>query len=191
MQVRADDALVDETLKAIVAVVAGAHDDGRSERRGIGVQKRAAAVVLESHKGLGRQVGLDGDVADQAVGAAYGLGGNDAQALDAILTHIVRTAEQLIAAADSEQRAAILNIGRDLVFLSEQFMCNRQLVAVGAAAHHDNIGIVQIERLAHTDLVHAHGDTAPGAAALERDNVAAVAVEVERIGIQVDDTQRA
>ena len=60
-------------------------------------------MVLESHKGLGCQVGLDGDVADQAVGAAHGLGGNDAQAIDAILAHIVRTAEQLIAAADSEQ----------------------------------------------------------------------------------------
>ena len=53
VQVRADHALVDQTLKAVVAVVAGASDDGRSERRGIGVQKRAAAVVLESHKGLG------------------------------------------------------------------------------------------------------------------------------------------
>ena len=32
MQVRADDALVDQALKAIVAVVAGARDDGRSVR---------------------------------------------------------------------------------------------------------------------------------------------------------------
>lgn len=124
MQVRADDSPVDQTLKAIVAVVAGARDDGRSERRGIDVQKRAAAVVLESDKGLGCQVGLDGDVADQAVGAAYGFGGNDPQTLDAILAHIVRTAEQLIAATDGKQRAAILNIGRDLVFLGEQLVCH-------------------------------------------------------------------
>ena len=100
MQIRADDALVDEALKAIVAVVSGARDNGHSERCGVGVQKRAAAVVLESHKGLGCQVGLDGDVADHAVGAAHGLGGNDAHAFDAILTHVVRTTEQLIAAAD-------------------------------------------------------------------------------------------
>ena len=89
MQVRADDALVDQALKAIVAVVAGARDDGRSERRCLRVEQGAAAVVLESHKGLGCQVGLDGYVADQAVGAAHGLGGNDAQALNAILAHVV------------------------------------------------------------------------------------------------------
>ena len=79
-------------------------------------------MVLESHKGLGCQIGFDGYIADQTVGAAHGLGGNDAQALDAILTHIVRTAEQLIAATDGKQRATILNIGRDLVFLSEQLV---------------------------------------------------------------------
>ena len=81
-------------------------------------------MVLESDKGLGCQVGLDGDVADQAVGAACGFGGNDPQTLDAILAHIVRTAEQLIAATDGKQRAAILNIGRDLVFLGEQLVCH-------------------------------------------------------------------
>ena len=70
-------------------------------------------------------------------------------------------------------------------------MCHSQLIAVGAAAHHDDIGIMQIERLAHTDLVHAHGNAAPGAAALESDDVAAVAVEVEGIGVQIDDAQRA
>ena len=148
-------------------------------------------MVLESHKGLGCQIGFDGYVADQAVGAAYGFGGNDPQTLDAILAHIVRTAEQLIAATDGKQRAAILNIGRDLVFLSEQFMCNRQLVAIGATAHHNDVGVGQVERLAHVDFVHTHGNAAPGAAAFERDNVAAVGVEVERIGIQVDDAQRA
>ena len=124
VQVRADDALVDEALKAIVAVVAGARDDGRSERRGIGVQKRAAAMVLESHKGLRCQIGFDGYVADQAIGSTYGFGGNDAQALNAIVAHVVRTAEQLIAATDGKQRAAILNIGRNLVFLGEQLVCH-------------------------------------------------------------------
>ena len=81
-------------------------------------------MVLESHKGLGCQVGLDGDVADQTVGAAHGLGGNDAHALNAIFAHIVRTAEQLIAATDGKQCAAVLNIGRDLVFLGEQLVCH-------------------------------------------------------------------
>ena len=89
MQVRADDALVNQTLKAVVSVVAGARDDGRSERRGICVEQSAAAVVLESHKGLGRQVGLDGDVADQAVRTAHGFGGNDTQTFDSILAHVV------------------------------------------------------------------------------------------------------
>ena len=103
--------------------------------------KGAAAVVLESHKGLGCQVGLDGDVADRAVGAAHGFGGNNAQTFNAIFTHIVRTAEQLIAAADSEQRAAILNIGSDLVFLSEQLVRHGKLVAIGATAHHDDVGV--------------------------------------------------
>lgn len=50
---------------------------------------------------------------------------------------------------------------------------------------------MQIEHLAHADLIHANGDAAPGAAALEGDDVAAVAIEVEGIGIQVDDAQRA
>ena len=53
VQVRADDTLVDDALKAIVAVVAGARDDRRSERRGLCIEQGAAAVVLESHKGLG------------------------------------------------------------------------------------------------------------------------------------------
>ena len=102
MQVGADDALVDQTLKTVFAVITGARDDGRSERRGVCVEQSAAAVVLESHKGLRCQIGFDGDVADQAVGAAYGFGGNDPQALDAFLAHIVRTAEQLIAATDGK-----------------------------------------------------------------------------------------
>ena len=53
MQVRADDALVDQALKAVVAVVAGTRDDGRSERRGVCVEQGATSMVLESHKGLG------------------------------------------------------------------------------------------------------------------------------------------
>ena len=148
-------------------------------------------MILESHKGLGCQVGFDGDVADQTVGAAHSLSGNDAQTLNAIVAHVVRTAEQLIAATDGKQCAAVLNIGRNLVFLSEQFVCHGKLVAVGATAHHDDVGVGEIERLAHTDLVHAHGDATPGAAALEGNDVAAVAIEVEGIGVQVDDAQRA
>ena len=70
-------------------------------------------------------------------------------------------------------------------------MRHGQLVAIGAAAHHDDIGIMQIEHIAHADLVHAHGNATPGAAALEGDDVAAVAIEVEGIGIKVDDAQRA
>ena len=70
-------------------------------------------------------------------------------------------------------------------------MCHGQLVAVGATAHHDDVGVGEIERLAHADLVHARGNAAPGAAALEGNDVAAVAIEVEGIGIQVDDAQRA
>ena len=70
-------------------------------------------------------------------------------------------------------------------------MCHSQLIAVGTAAHHDDVGVGKIERLAHADLVHARGNAAPGAAALEGDDVAAVAIEVEGIGIQIDDAQRA
>ena len=70
-------------------------------------------------------------------------------------------------------------------------MRHGQLVAIGAAAHHDDVGVGEIERLAHADLVHAHGNAAPGAAALEGNDVAAVAIEVEGIGIQVDDAQGA
>ena len=81
-------------------------------------------MVLESHKGLRCQIGFDGYVADQAIGATYGFGGNDAQALNAIVAHVVRTAEQLIAATDGKQCAAVLNIGRDLVFLGEQLVCH-------------------------------------------------------------------
>ena len=70
-------------------------------------------------------------------------------------------------------------------------MCHGQLIAVGATAHHDDVGVNEIERLAHADLVHAHGNAAPGAAALEGNDVAAVAIEVEGIGIQVDNAQGA
>ena len=32
-------------------------------------------------------------------------------------------------------------------------MCHSQLIAVGTAAHHDDVGVGKIERLAHADLV--------------------------------------
>ena len=70
-------------------------------------------------------------------------------------------------------------------------MRHGQLVAIGAAAHHDDVGVGEIEHLAHANLVHANGDATPGAAALEGDDIAAVAVEVEGVGIQIDDAQGA
>ena len=65
------------------------------------------------------------------------------------------------------------------------------MVAVGATTHHDDIGIGQIKRFAHTDLIYTCGNATPGATALECDNIAAVAVEVKGIGVQIDDAQRA
>ena len=57
-----------------------------------GVRGTGKTVLLNALGDLARKKGFE-VVADQAVGAAHSLGGNDAQTLNAIVAHVVRTAE--------------------------------------------------------------------------------------------------
>ena len=190
MQVGADHAAIQHAFVSISSVVAGAGHHGIAERGGVGSQMRAAAMVLKSHQGVIAQFGCHGNVTDQAPLAARGLDIEHAKALDARVAHVIGVAQQLVAAANRQQCSVRLDIARYLLAARCELVRNGQLIAVGAAAHKDDVGAFEVELLTHGDLVDRDGDAAPRAAAFDDHRVSAVAIQVEGIGIQVHHAQR-
>ena len=137
------------------------------------------------------EVDLDRDVADQPrAGLADGVERGDAEALDPLVAELVGGAEQLVAAADGEPGHARRHGRLDGVALRcEQVGGDHPLVAVLAAADVDQVVRVGVERLAHPGRGVAEADSAPLAAVLEEQDVAAVGVDVHLVRVEGQQSQ--
>ena len=94
-------------------------------------------------------------------------------------------AEQLVAAADGQHGGAVLDGGRDRLALGGQHVLgDEHLVAVLAATDVDQVVFARIEAIAGTGGRVAEGDAPPFAATLQKDDVAAVGVDVHLLGIE-------
>ena len=101
------------------------------------------------------------------------------------LAELVAVAEQLVAAADGEQRGAVLDGGGDRVALGAQHVLgDEHLVAVLAAADVDQVVLGRVEAVARAGGRVAEGDAPPLAAALQEEDVAAVRVDVHLLRVE-------
>ena len=96
-------------------------------------------------------------------------------------------AENLVAAADGQQDAAVLHVGMQLLAHVHELGRRQALLAVGAASQHDEVDAGEVDGLAVVDALDLHGDAAPAQALFEDAHVATVPVQVEQVGEEVRD----
>ena len=191
MEVRPQRVLRAGALGAVRRVVAEAADhaaEGRLTLR----QVRAAAVVLEAHHLPG--IRREHHVADAAVGERAGMAGlevEDADAGDAAAFVVdVTVAEELEAAADGQHWHAVIDrLVKGRTFGLE-VVGNAALLAVLPPADVKEVERGGVEVVAHGDVDHFEVDAACGAAVAEGDDVAAVAVDVHDVWVEVGEAER-
>ena len=98
-------------------------------------------------------------------------------------------AEQLVAAAHGPQHAAILHVGGELGPLGQQVLAHDALLAVGPSANEHDVNVAKARAVVHVHLAHLALDAAPLEALPQHQDVAAVPVEVQQLGIEVRDGQ--
>ena len=102
----------------------------------------------------------------------------------------VVAAEHLVAAADGQKRLAVGDGSLDLAaFSGFQVGQEHLLLKVLTAADEKHVKLREIRLLADRDLRHLGADAAPLQAAAHTENVAPVAVEVQKVRVQVADAQ--
>ena len=191
MQVRSQHVLVAHAVLLGLLVVAQARvRDNGAERLHALVEVRAACVVLVTHHGFVGQGAAQGDVAYQSVARCAGASrghAHQAQAGHLLSVHQPLAAQHLVAAANGKQRAHVLHVCVKLVAHGHDVGTGQLLLAVGAAAHHDQVDAGKVDGVAVVHAADLHGDAAPCQALLQHAHVAAVAVQVQQVGEQVRD----
>ena len=190
MQVRPDRPSDAAALEPALAVVPEPGDDA-PERHRIRVEPRPAGVVLEPGDRPpfpGVELALDEDVADHPPVAGDRLVREqaDARLLDAVGVE-VEAAEQLVAAADGEQRRAVRDFRPQRVALGGEVGRDQRLLAVLAAADVEEVDLAARHVVARPDRAHVELVPAPARPALEHGDVAAVGVDVEVVRVEVAD----
>src|ERR1700737_5613805 len=126
----------------VVAVVA-VPDDDPAQRSCLGSEERAAAVVFETDKATGLElgdVGLDDHVADEALVPRFGFHVDEADARIAFsVRRLVIVAEKLISAAHREYLRSLCHrtLERRLLELEQVFVDQRLLLILAAAEKED------------------------------------------------------
>src|SRR5207247_9777704 len=120
MQIGSDDASLHASLPAVGAVVALADQDF-AERCGVPAEGRPSTVVVKTHQRAGPevlQVGLDDNVADEALLPSLGPDVDQADAVEAFAVGgLVVMAEQVVATANREDRGGVPNRARVCLLL--------------------------------------------------------------------------
>ena len=192
MAVCAEDVLIAHALKAVLPVVATA-DEHLTERRHAASEVGLAAVVFKAddRTAAGLRQALEERVADHALLRSDGIivDRADEIALLAIPRAVV-AAEHLVAAADGQKRFAVGNGSLDLAALSgAQIGQEHLLLKVLTAADEKQVKLCEIRLLADCDLRHLGVDAAPLQTAAHAENIAPVAVEVQKVRVKMADTQ--
>ena len=137
MQVRPDGTADTDSLVARLAVVPEARDDA-PERLGARIQPRAPGMVLEAGDRsplTGDELAFEQDVADHPLLAGHGLVWEEADPRHRVAVAAqVAAPEQLVAAADRQQRGAGGDRLRDRRPLGDEVGCDQRLLAVLPAA---------------------------------------------------------
>ena len=139
----------------------------------------------------GGSAALKREVSDHALPGADGIEVDRADEI-ALLTVpcLIVITEHLIPAADGKNGFAVLDGGFQLAVLSAAEIGEQNLLLkVLSAADEDEIESRKVRRIAGADLGDLGLESAPLQTAAEAQDVAAVAVEVQEIGIQVADLQ--
>ena len=191
MQVRAQHVLVAHAVLLGLLVVAQARV-GHHGAEGLHalVKVRAACVVLITHHGLVGQGAAQRDVVHQSVARGAGAPrghAHQAQAGNLLAVHQPLAAQHLVAAANGQQRAHVLHVCVKLAAHGHDVGAGQLLLAVGAAAHHDQVDAGKVDGVAVVHTADLRGDAAPRQALLQHAHVAAVAVQVQQVGEQVRD----
>ena len=169
-------------------MTAGGHD--AAETFHALAQVGTAGVVLIAHDGMGGQRRFEHHVVDETVGRRAGaarLHVDEAKAGHKLVAPQPLATENLVAPADGKQRAVSFHIGGQLVAHRQQLLAGKLLLAIGAAAHENEVDLGEVHRLSVLDAAHFHGDATPAQALFQDAHVAAVAVEVQQVGQHMGD----
>ena len=190
VEVGANGVAVAGTLGAIAGVVAEAADHP-AERLGSRAEKGATTVVFESDDLAA--VSRKDHIADAAVGSRAGVTGfevEDADAGDdAALMVDVAMAKELKATTDGEDGHVSFDGLADGGAFFHQVGGDATLFAVLPAADEEEIEVIRRKWVANGHVDHLAFDTTDAATVLEGDDVAAVAVDVHDVGIQMGDAK--
>ena len=194
VEVGAEEAACHRALGPILAVVAAALQDA-PERLHPLAEEGAPAVVLEADQGgrlqPQRRVRLHHHVADAADLARLGAHVEEADAREALaLGGVVVVAEQLVATADGQDRRPVLDgLCQVHGLVLQQVVVDQRLLLVLAASEEEDVHLVDAPSHALAQLQNAGLEPAPARALQQREDVAAVAVDVHQVGVEPADGQ--
>ena len=190
MEVRSDRTPDAAALPAALAVVAESGDDAAKWLRAR-IQARPSSVILEAreraaHAGL--ELALEQDVADHARVARDCVEGEEADPGEVGTMGVtVGAPEELVPAADREQRGASGNGLAHAVGLCNEVKRDERLLAVLAAADVEKVVLARMERLSDGNGAHLELVPAPRRAPRQHCDVAAVRVDVQVVRVQMPD----
>src|SRR5687768_2851418 len=175
VEVRPDRTADAAAFESALSVVPEARDDA-AESLGTRIEHRAPGVVLEARQKLalaGLELAFEEHVADHAALAGHCLVRKEADAREhRAVAPAVGAAEQLVAAADREdRRAACRRLLQSLALLDEVDR-HQRLLAVLAAADVEEVVVARHDRVAEVDRPVLEVDPPPGRAPLENGDVA-------------------
>src|SRR6266851_188333 len=194
VEVRAEDGSLQAAFGVILAVVAEAHAHA-AKRPGFRPQVRATAVILEADEGLWVKVGhvgVDDHIANESALAGLGANVDEADAGEALaVSGQVVVAEELVAATHGQHAGAACYRALEwgLLGLDEVFVYQR-LLAILAAAEEEDIDVLHALGGAAPQLDQPGVEVAPFGSLEQREDVAAIPVDVHEVGVQPTDCER-
>ena len=192
VRIRAEHVFVARTLGLVLAVVAvsGEH---HAERGDLLAEIGLAGVVLEADDDhvAALRGGPEHIVADHALLCADGVHADGADEVELhAVPGLVVFAEHLVAAADGEKGLFLLDRGADVLRLAGGKVAQQHLLLeVLTAADEEDVVFVRVQRLADRAFVDIDLDAAALEAALHGDDVAAVAVQIKDVRVQMADIE--
>ena len=144
-------------------------------------------MVLKSDEhAVGR---LGDEVADETQRAGARANVEHAQSRDGrrVLGNVLMS-EQLVTATDRQRRGAVREGRSERVSIrADEIGTHDVLTLVLTTTEEPEVGPVRVERHASGERAHFHGNISPARALRQREDVAAVTVDVHEVGVQVRD----
>ena len=154
----------------------------------------AAAVIFETHQRFRVECfdfGLDDDVADEPLLARLSAHVDHADARESLaIGGLVVAPQELIAAAHGEDDGAVFySLFERWLLELEKVLVDERLLAVLTASEKEDVDLVHLLGRPAPELDEPGLEAAPFGALQEREDVAAVAVDVHEVGIEPPDRE--